>query len=180
MKKILLLCLVSLSLFALTGCSDDAKAAYQAELQKIETRQAELKEARASRLAPKPYNASQKALKSAEISAKAADFTSAKTALSTYYAESDEALRVARQVAERREAERREALEAARRKQQAEKVTAVQTQSHTVRRGQTLWSIARKELGNPRRWPEIYEQNKDQIKDPSLIYPNQTFDIPAE
>jgi len=31
-----------------------------------------------------------------------------------------------------------------------------------------------------KRWPEIYEANKDKIKDPDLIYPNQTFVIPHD
>lgn len=31
-----------------------------------------------------------------------------------------------------------------------------------------------------RRWPEIYEANKDKIKDPDLIYPRQEFVIPHE
>jgi len=29
-----------------------------------------------------------------------------------------------------------------------------------------------------RRWPEIYEANKDKIKDPDLIYPRQVFTVP--
>ncbi len=33
---------------------------------------------------------------------------------------------------------------------------------------------------NAKRWPEIYEANKDKIKDPDLIYPNQTFVIPHD
>ena len=33
---------------------------------------------------------------------------------------------------------------------------------------------------NSKRWPEIYEANKDKIKDPDLIYPNQTFVIPHD
>lgn len=31
---------------------------------------------------------------------------------------------------------------------------------------------------NSRRWPEIYEANKDKIKDPDWIYPRQEFVIP--
>lgn len=33
---------------------------------------------------------------------------------------------------------------------------------------------------NSKRWPEIYEANKDKIKDPDLIYPKQTFVIPHD
>lgn len=31
-----------------------------------------------------------------------------------------------------------------------------------------------------KRWPEIYEANKDKIKDPDLIYPKQEFVIPRD
>jgi nucleoid-associated protein YgaU len=31
---------------------------------------------------------------------------------------------------------------------------------------------------NARRWPEIYEANKENIKDPDLIYPKQVFTVP--
>lgn len=33
---------------------------------------------------------------------------------------------------------------------------------------------------NAKRWPEIYEANKDKIKDPDWIYPNQVFVIPHD
>lgn len=33
---------------------------------------------------------------------------------------------------------------------------------------------------NTKRWPEIYEANKDKIKDPDWIYPNQVFVIPHD
>ncbi len=33
---------------------------------------------------------------------------------------------------------------------------------------------------NTQRWPEIYEANKDKIKDPDWIYPNQVFVIPHD
>lgn len=50
---------------------------------------------------------------------------------------------------------------------------------HTVVRGDTLWGIARKYYGNGQRWREIFEANKDKIKDPNLIYPGQVFVIPG-
>lgn len=33
---------------------------------------------------------------------------------------------------------------------------------------------------NAKRWPEIYEANRDKIKDADLIYPNQEFVIPHD
>jgi nucleoid-associated protein YgaU len=41
-----------------------------------------------------------------------------------------------------------------------------------------LWRIADKVYRNARLWPLIYMANKDQIKDPDLIFPGQKFIIP--
>lgn len=43
----------------------------------------------------------------------------------------------------------------------------------------TLWDLARYFYKDPRQWTRIYEANKDQIKDPHWIYPNQVFIIPG-
>jgi nucleoid-associated protein YgaU len=53
-------------------------------------------------------------------------------------------------------------------------------ESYTVVRGDCLWNIAKKDYiyNDPFTWPRIYEANKDQIKDPDLIYPQQVFRIP--
>ncbi len=53
---------------------------------------------------------------------------------------------------------------------------------YTVRKtkpAECLWRIAAKKevYNNPRMWPRIYEANKDQIKDPNLIYPGQKLKI---
>jgi len=52
--------------------------------------------------------------------------------------------------------------------------------SYTVVPGDHLWGIAKKpeHYGNPFAWPNIYRANRDQIKNPDLIYPNQIFKIP--
>ncbi len=49
---------------------------------------------------------------------------------------------------------------------------------HVVQRGNSLWRISRMYYKNPLMWPEIFEANRDKIRDPDLIYPNQRFVIP--
>jgi len=52
--------------------------------------------------------------------------------------------------------------------------------NYTVVRGDHLWGIARKKehYDNPFAWPIIYRANRDQIKNPDLIFPKQIFKIP--
>ena len=45
--------------------------------------------------------------------------------------------------------------------------------SHTVKRGDTLWSISSLFLRSPWRWPELWGMNMDAIRNPHLIYPGQ-------
>lgn len=42
-----------------------------------------------------------------------------------------------------------------------------------------LWKIAQNAYQDPMLWPLIYQANKDQIKDPDLIFPGQKFIIPS-
>jgi LysM repeat protein len=47
-----------------------------------------------------------------------------------------------------------------------------------VRRGDTLWHIARQQYGNGKKFTEIFQNNRGQIRNPNLIYPSQRFSIP--
>jgi nucleoid-associated protein YgaU len=51
--------------------------------------------------------------------------------------------------------------------------------SYTVRKGDSLSKIAKREYGDAQRWRVIYDANRDTIKDPDLIYPGQVIQIPS-
>jgi nucleoid-associated protein YgaU len=51
--------------------------------------------------------------------------------------------------------------------------------SLTVQPGFTLWGIAQANYGDGVMYVRVYEANKDQIRDPDLIYPGQVFAVPA-
>lgn len=49
-----------------------------------------------------------------------------------------------------------------------------------VQPGNSLWRIARKLYGSGFQYTIIYEANKEQIRDPDLIYPGQVFEAPTQ
>lgn len=52
--------------------------------------------------------------------------------------------------------------------------------TYTVKRGDSLWKIAQKQLGDGTRWREIYQLNQGIIgPDPDRIYPGQVYNMPA-
>ncbi|WP_127559135.1 LysM peptidoglycan-binding domain-containing protein [Nioella ostreopsis] len=48
----------------------------------------------------------------------------------------------------------------------------------TVQWGHTLWGIAQQHFGEGVAYVQIYEANRDQIRNPDLIYPGQIFTLP--
>jgi hypothetical protein len=55
---------------------------------------------------------------------------------------------------------------------------AKDTRRLVVVRGDNLWNIARAHYGSGHHHTVIYGANKDQIRDPDLIYPGQVFSLP--
>jgi hypothetical protein len=56
---------------------------------------------------------------------------------------------------------------------------AAEEQYYVIQKGDTLWAIAKKHLGDGNRYPEIFEANKEVIIDPDKIFPGQKIRIPA-
>lgn len=49
-----------------------------------------------------------------------------------------------------------------------------------IRKGDNLWTIARRVYGSGIRYTTIYEANANDISNPNLIFPGQVFSLPAE
>lgn len=49
---------------------------------------------------------------------------------------------------------------------------------YTVKKGDSLWTIARRVLGRGARWREIYELNRDVLKDPDNLRPGLQLKLP--
>jgi nucleoid-associated protein YgaU len=54
-----------------------------------------------------------------------------------------------------------------------------QGQTMVVSRGDSLWRISRRALGNGTRYATVFRANREQIRNPNLIYPGQVFVVPA-
>lgn len=54
-----------------------------------------------------------------------------------------------------------------------------QGKTYTVQSGDCLWNIARDQLGSGARWQEIYQLNRDSIRNPNRISIGQVLNLPA-
>lgn len=60
-----------------------------------------------------------------------------------------------------------------------ERVSVLDTGSVIIRRGDNLWRLSRRVFGQGIRYTSIYDANRDQIRDPALIFPGQVFELPT-
>lgn len=51
--------------------------------------------------------------------------------------------------------------------------------THVVKKGDTLWDLAKEYLKDPFRWPDVFLRNTDIVENPHWIYPGETIRIPA-
>lgn len=56
----------------------------------------------------------------------------------------------------------------------------VETKEYKVKKNDSLWSIAQKELGSGHRWKYLYQINKDRIKNPNKLKIGTIIQIPVE
>jgi len=59
-----------------------------------------------------------------------------------------------------------------------EPLTPTGARMHTVRKGDTLYALARRYYGDQSRWRDIYEANRDQLSDPNLLRVGMKLRIP--
>ena len=51
---------------------------------------------------------------------------------------------------------------------------------YTIKKGDTLWGLAKKNYGKGSKWPTIHNANKDKIKNPNVIVPGWKIKIPTK
>jgi nucleoid-associated protein YgaU len=61
-----------------------------------------------------------------------------------------------------------------------ETVTVQDFETYTVGKNDTLQKISMKFYGTTRKWPKIYEANKDVLRSPDKLYAGQTLKIPVD
>jgi hypothetical protein len=62
----------------------------------------------------------------------------------------------------------------------SEKQSNMNHAKYHVKKGDTLWGIAKEQMGNPYKWQKIYELNTDTLSNPRKIYPGQMLKLPKQ
>lgn len=64
--------------------------------------------------------------------------------------------------------------------EELESLVKVSKKEYTIQKGDTLWKIAKEQLGSGHRWKYLYEINKAKIKNPDKLRAGITIIIPVE
>ena len=56
----------------------------------------------------------------------------------------------------------------------------IEVEYYEIKKGDSLWKIAKNVYGDGNKYPKIFEANKEVIKDPDLIFPGQMIRIPKD
>ena len=51
---------------------------------------------------------------------------------------------------------------------------------YEIKKGDTLWKVAKEFYGNGNKYTKIFDANKEVIKDANLIFPGQKIRIPMD
>ncbi len=73
---------------------------------------------------------------------------------------------------------KREQVVSKQKKQVKEKKIQPRFMEYKVRKGESLWTIAKKVYGEATKWTVIYENNRDVLTDPEKIRPGMVLKIP--
>jgi len=175
MKKLgLLMIVVFLGLgLMIAGCSKPT-----AELEKAEQALQAAKDAGAPTLAAADYQAAENKLNAGKSSIDAIKYSQAKTELE----EAAQLAEIARQkavAAKQKPGTPAPVAPVVQKKVETPAAPKSDLSSYTVVQGDCLWKISanRDIYGDGYVWSLIYDANKDQIKNPNLIYPKQVLKI---
>ena len=58
-------------------------------------------------------------------------------------------------------------------------VDDIETTTHSVTNGESLWAIARNELGDPYLWPAIFYANKSDLNNPNILVAGNLLEVPV-
>jgi hypothetical protein len=143
---------------------DEKAAVEEAEKETSAARTQATQEATQKRAAQARARTAQAQARAAEERAKAAEKAAAEAKAQAARLERDQRVAKIREEAERRAQERE----------------AAKARVYVVKSGDSLSKIAKENLGDANRWPEIFELNKDKIKNPNLIHLGQELKMPEK